>query len=134
MSKLNAEVHEKSNEKLRLETTARELHEALAELKVAGREAEETVKQSSGLRDQARVLTDKYNLITTRIRDVVQAMDHLHGDLSAEYWDIACFTALQALKGMLGGSLGQLGDDQLLNWEGNILYEDPVELVRGSCD
>ncbi|KAK3357844.1 hypothetical protein B0T25DRAFT_540350 [Lasiosphaeria hispida] len=29
----------------------------------------------------------------------------------------------------LGGSLGELGDDHRLDWEDNILYEDPVELV-----
>lgn len=40
--------------------------------------------QSSGLVDQARAIVSRYNLITLRFRDVSQAVDNTHGDVSSE--------------------------------------------------
>ena len=83
VTKLDAEVKQKTSDKLELESTLGELAQALARLKLASEAAKEAARQSSGLVDQARVLTDKYNLFTTHIRDVVRALDCLHGDLSS---------------------------------------------------
>ncbi|KAI8633696.1 hypothetical protein F5Y19DRAFT_489157 [Xylariaceae sp. FL1651] len=94
VTKLQAEAQEKTSEKLTLESTSHELGKVLAMLRVANKYAAGAAKQSSGLRDQARVLTDKYNLVTTRIRDVLQALHYLHDDVSAEYWDSLRLTAL----------------------------------------
>jgi hypothetical protein len=101
VAKLNAEVEEKSTEKLELEMTSRRLNGALSELKVADNEAQQTAKQASKLRDQAIALIDQYGLITTRIRDVLRALGHVRHDVSAEIWDETRTTALLALRGML---------------------------------
>jgi len=84
-----------------LESSLKELDEILTKLKIASDLSVEAGKQSSALRDQARVLTDKYNLITTCTRDMLQALSHINDDVSAELWDSVRFSALYALKGML---------------------------------
>jgi hypothetical protein len=101
VTKLNAEVKEKSAEKLELETTSSQLNGALSDLKVAGAEAQQTAKQASKLQDQAKALTDQYGLITTRVRDVLRGLGHVRHDVSAELWDETRFNALLALRGML---------------------------------
>lgn len=77
-------------------------------------------------RDQARVLTDKYDLITMRVRDVFQALNHVQGGVSAEFWNAVRFIALQALKGMLG----TLKERDLLDPE-CLLVVNMVENVQG---
>lgn len=63
-------------------------------------EAAQRATQCSNLRDQARDLTDKSNIITTRIRDVLRACIQVSDDMKAEHWDSVRITALVALKGM----------------------------------
>lgn len=102
MARLNVELQQKSSEMRTLEEASRRLDETFAHLKAAGDTAENTAAQCCHLTDRARVLTDKYSQVTTRIRDVLQALGHLNdGDVSTEHWEELRFLALQALKGMI---------------------------------
>ncbi|KAK4099077.1 hypothetical protein N658DRAFT_540803 [Parathielavia hyrcaniae] len=77
-------MQERSAEKLKKETALRGLDEVLTKLKVLGAEVEETARKAVHLRDEARVLTDRYCMITTSIRDVLRALlplHHLHHDI-----------------------------------------------------
>ncbi|KAK4205448.1 hypothetical protein QBC40DRAFT_260727 [Triangularia verruculosa] len=100
---LAAEMATKIAEKNSLDTTRSELEVALNRLNVACNEAEERARHATEVRNQARVLMDQYSIVTTQVRDVLQALDFMGegGNISAESWDEARFLGLQALKGML---------------------------------
>ena len=97
---LQAEVQEKKGEEFRLQSTSSLIDEALTELKAAHDDATKAAGAASGLRNQARALTDKYNLLTTRIRDVLQALGYVSSDMRTEHWDSVRLYALQSLRGM----------------------------------
>ncbi|KAK0753783.1 hypothetical protein B0T18DRAFT_424275 [Schizothecium vesticola] len=59
-------------EKQRLEAARSKLNTALEDLSLAQRQAERQAQDIEELRDQARALTDKYGIVTTRLWDVVR--------------------------------------------------------------
>ncbi|KAK4160284.1 hypothetical protein QBC43DRAFT_293175 [Cladorrhinum sp. PSN259] len=100
---LEAEIATKTAEQRSLEATRSELDVVLQKLNLAYREAEERARHATELRDQAKVNLDRYGIISTRVRDVLKALDFVGdgGNVSAEGWDQARFLGLHALKGML---------------------------------
>ncbi|KAK1829439.1 hypothetical protein QBC39DRAFT_384137 [Podospora conica] len=125
---LTAEIATKSAEKVALETTRFQLNTALQSLSLAQSLAERRARDAKGLRDQARSLTDKYGIVTTRLRDVVRALDMLRvgAEISAESWAQERVLGLVAIKGMLG----TLREQGMLQPEGEQVL-GMLEVVKG---
>ena len=95
------EVEEKTFEKSTLEAKTSELDGVLKQLNHANKACSELTKQSSQLKDQAKKLADQYGLITSRMREVLRALDYIQHDNNVENWDCLRFLALQSLSAMM---------------------------------
>ncbi|KAK3379008.1 hypothetical protein B0T24DRAFT_589614 [Lasiosphaeria ovina] len=100
---LTAEIVTKSAEKVSLEAIRYDLDNSLARLNLAQGEANERARHAAGLRDQAKLLMDNYGIVTTRVKDVLRALDHLGvgEEVTAEGWNEVRTLGLLAFKGLL---------------------------------
>lgn len=99
--KHQTEITTKTWEKLRLEEISGNLNIAIERLKDANKACSETEKQSSRIKDQAKELTDQYNVITMGIRDVLHALDPLHSEFDVDNWDRLRHVALKSILQMM---------------------------------
>lgn len=112
-------------EKQSLEAARSQLHDALKNLSLAQRQAKQQATHAEKLMGQARALTDKYGIVTARLRDVVRALGCLSvgEEVNVPGWEQQRALGLMAIKEMLvalraGGMLKAEGEDVLERLEG----------------
>ncbi|KAK0112422.1 hypothetical protein ONS96_001665 [Cadophora gregata f. sp. sojae] len=110
------EMQQKQAERSGLQATSDQLDSARRQLESALKSCSEHQRQASDLKDNSRVQTDQYGILSTGIRQVLMALDPLNIDVEVRDWDTLRFTALFSMREMLSAlhSEGRLEESNVV--------------------